>query len=71
MQVNLHTRRSSTQSDINQVSHWYNNAPDDGHMDAPKYVENWNKHTWKIVSQVGYFGGSYQDARSTKHNIFN
>jgi len=30
----LHTRRSSTQSDINQVSHWYNNSPDDGHMAA-------------------------------------
>ena len=32
MQVNLLARRSSTQSDINQVSHWYNNSPDDGHM---------------------------------------
>jgi len=30
----LHTRRSSTQSDINQESHWYNNSPDDGHMAA-------------------------------------
>ena len=30
----LHTRRSSTQSDINQVSHWYNNSPDDGHLAA-------------------------------------
>ena len=30
----LHTRRSSTQSDINQVSHCYNNSPDDGHMAA-------------------------------------
>ena len=30
----LHTRPSSTQSDINQVSHWYNNSPDDGHMAA-------------------------------------
>ena len=30
----LHTRRSSTQSDINQVSHWYNNSPDEGHMAA-------------------------------------
>jgi len=34
MQVNLHPRRSSAQSDINQVSHWYNNSPDDGHMAA-------------------------------------
>ena len=31
---NLRTRRLSTQSDINQVSHWYNNYPDDGHMAA-------------------------------------
>ena len=30
----LHTTRSSTQSDINQVSHWYSNSPDDGHMAA-------------------------------------
>ena len=34
MQVNLHNRRSSTQSDINQLPHWYNNSPDDGHMTA-------------------------------------
>jgi len=34
MQVNLHTRQSSTQSDINQVLHSYNNSPDDGHMAA-------------------------------------
>ena len=34
MQVNLHTRGSSTYSDINQISHWYNNSPDDGHMAA-------------------------------------
>ena len=34
MQVKLRTRRSSTQSDINQVSHWYNNFPDDGHLAA-------------------------------------
>ena len=34
MQVNLHTRGSSTQSDINQISHSYNNSLDDGHMTA-------------------------------------
>ena len=34
-----------------------------------KHVENRNKHTWKIVHQVGYLQGSYQDARSTKHKI--
>ena len=30
----LHTRRSSTHTDINQVSHLYNNSPDDGHKSA-------------------------------------
>ena len=30
----LHTRRSSTHSDINQVSNWYNNSPDYGHLVA-------------------------------------
>jgi len=30
----LHIRRSSTRSDINHVSHWHNNSPDDGHMAA-------------------------------------
>ena len=34
------------------------NSPDDGHMAAPKHVENRNKHTWKIVvRQVGYLQG--------------
>jgi len=33
-QSGMHTRQSPTQSDINQVSHWYNNSPDDGHMAA-------------------------------------
>ena len=32
--VYLRTRRSSTESDINQKSHWYNNSPDDGHKAA-------------------------------------
>jgi len=32
--VYVTTSRSSTQSDINQVSHWYSNSPDDGHMAA-------------------------------------
>ena len=34
MQVNLHTRRSSTQSDKNQVSQSYNNSSGDGDMAA-------------------------------------
>jgi len=37
------TRRSSTQSDINQVLLQYNNFPDDGHMAAPKKLRNRNK----------------------------
>ena len=45
------------------------NSPDDGHMAAPKHVENRNKHTWKrIVRQVGYLRRLYRDAaRSTEH----
>ena len=34
-----------------------------------KHVENRNIHTWKILHQVCYLQGSYQDARSTKHKI--
>ena len=64
-----HTIRSSTQSDINQMSYWYNNSPDDGHTVAPKHVENRNKHTWKTVRQAGYLQGSYQDARSTNQKF--
>jgi len=60
MQVNQHTIRSSTQSDINKVSHWYNNSRDEGQNGCPKHVENRNKHTWKIVPQVGYLQGWYQ-----------
>jgi len=44
-QVNLHTRGSSTQSEINQISHSYNNFPDDGYMAAPIHVDNRNKYT--------------------------
>jgi len=36
---------------------------------GPKHVENRNKHTWKIVRQVGYLQRSYQAARQTKHKI--
>jgi len=46
------------------------NSPDDGHMAAPKHVENRNKHTRKrTVRQVGYLRGLYRDARSTEHKI--
>jgi len=83
----LHTRRSSTQSDIcscipdghlhrvtyapayqtviytewhkpgvpliQQFSWWWAHG-------CPKHVQNINKHTWKIVCQVGYLQGSQE-----------
>ena len=62
----LHTRRSSRQSDINQVafiqqfSWWWAHG-------CRKHIENRNKHILKIMYQVGYLQGTYLDARSTKH----
>jgi len=55
MQFNLHTRRSSTQSDINQVSHWYNYSPDDGQMAARNmYRIEINIHEKLCVNLVIY-----------------
>ena len=34
MSLFVDDRLVCTQSDINQVSHWYKNSPDDGHMAA-------------------------------------
>ena len=65
---NLPTRRSSTQSDIYQMSYWYNWFSWWWTHGCPKRVQNRNKHTWKrIVHQVGYLQRLYRDARSTKH----
>jgi hypothetical protein len=50
----LHTRRSSTQSDKYQVSHWYTYFSWWWAHSCPKHVENRNKHTRKIVHQVGF-----------------
>ena len=51
----LHTKRSSIQSDIYQMSYWYNWFSWWWTHGRPKHVENRNKHTWKrIVRQVGY-----------------
>ena len=50
----LHTRWSSTQSDKFQVSHWYSNFSWWWAHSCPKHVENRNKHTRKIVHQVGF-----------------
>jgi len=60
----LHTRRSSARSDINQVSHWYNNSPDDGHLAARNmYKIETNIHEKLCVNLVickdkinSYFG---------------
>jgi len=57
---------SSTQSDINQVSHWCNNSPDDGHMAARNMYRIEVNIQEKIVDQVVYLQESYQNARSIK-----
>jgi len=52
-QSNLHTRRSSTLSDINQVSHWYNNSTDNGHMAARNmYGIEINIHKKKLCAKL-------------------
>jgi hypothetical protein len=57
---NLHTRRSSTQSYIYQMSYWYNYFSWWWTHSCPKHVENGNKHTWRgIVRQVGYWQGYF------------
>ena len=67
VQVNLHTRWSSTQSDIYQISHWFSWWWE---HDCLKHVENRNKYTWKTtVRQVGYLQRLYRDAQSMKHKI--
>ena len=50
----LHTRRSSTQSDKYQVSHWYSNFSWWWAHSCLKHVENRNKHSRKIVHHVGF-----------------
>ena len=67
---NLHTKRSSIQSDIYQMSYWYNLFSWWWVRGCPKHVENRNKYTWKrIVGQVGYLQRLYRDAWSTEHKI--
>jgi len=53
MQDGMKTR-SSTQSDKYQVSHWYSNFSWWWAHSCPKHVKNINKHTRKIVHQVGF-----------------
>ena len=51
----LHTRRSPTQSDIRQMSYWYNWFFWWWAHGCSKHVEYRNKHIWeRIVLQVGY-----------------
>jgi len=61
---NLH-RVTYTRCRIDKI-----NSPDDGHMAAPKHVENRNKRIWKrTVRQVGYLQRLYRDSRSTEHKV--
>jgi hypothetical protein len=50
----LHTRQSSVQSDKYQVSDWYSNFCWWCAHSCLKHAENRNKHTRKIVHQVGF-----------------
>ena len=51
----LYTRLSSTQSDINQVSHWYSSSPDDVHMAARNmYRKEINIHEKLCIKLVIY-----------------
>jgi len=68
--LHLHTKQSSIQSDIYQMSYWYNWFFWWWARGCPKHVENRNKHTWKrTVRQVGYLQRLYRDAWSTEHKM--
>jgi len=62
-QNDLHTRWSSTHSDIYQVSHWYNWFSWWWAYGSPKHVENRNKHVRKncpsswFICKDSEFGG--------------
>ena len=61
---------SSIQSDIYQMSYWYNSFSWWWAHGCPKRVENRNKHTWKrIVRPVRYLQRLHRDARPTEHKI--
>jgi len=53
----------------NQTYYWYNNSPDDGHMAAPKHVENRNKYSWKFVRRVGYLQETVPVAKTNNGNF--
>jgi hypothetical protein len=56
---NLHTRRSSTQSVIYQVSHWYNWFSWWWAHGCPKHVENRNKHIRKNCASIWFIYKDY------------
>jgi hypothetical protein len=55
----LHTRRSSTQSDIYQVSHWYSYFSWWWAHGCPKHVENRNKHIRKNCASSWFIYKDY------------
>ena len=64
----LHTRRSSTQSGIYHILHWYSWFSRWWAHGCPKHVQNRNKYSWKrTLRQVRYLKRILRDARSTKH----
>ena len=65
----LHTRRSSTQSDIYQVSHWYNWFSWWWTHSCPKHVENRNKYVYKKNSASIWFICKYYTKMHGQENI--
>ena len=62
-----------THSDINQVSEWYNIAPDDGHMAAWNMLRieiNVHKHTRSDINQVSHwYNNSADDGHTAAWNM--
>ena len=66
----LHTRGSPVQSDIYQMSYWYNWLSWWWAHGCLKHVEDWHKHTEKrTVRQVGCLQWLYRDAWTAKPKI--
>jgi hypothetical protein len=64
------TRRSSTQSDKYQLSHWYGKFCWWWEHSCPKHVDNRNKaYKEKLCTTLVSFTILHKDARSTKHKI--
>jgi len=54
------------ENDLGQIATWSFDGLRFNMILINNQLENRNKHTWKIVRQVGYLQGSYHAARSTK-----